>query len=141
MNALAQVLIFDKVNATNKTIEQLTDELIAAKADELKANQRRVQIEEQIIQMLGSKEEGAQSHKLANGLKVTITGKLSYRADMDMLQVLANALPMDMVPIKAEPKLDETGVKWLRANRPDLYEAIAPAITVKPAKTSVEVKA
>lgn len=126
---------------TKPTIEWLAQRLIDAKAAEAKANKDRVAIEEQIVEALGHKPEGAQTHELANGLKLTITGKMSYKADMNMLMQLAGQLPPNLRPIKMEPKLDETGAKYLRNNEPEVWTMIAPAITVKPSKTSVEIKA
>lgn len=124
-----------------KTPEQLAQDYIAAKAAEAKANKERVAIEEQLIQLLGAKEEGSQTHELTNGLKVTITGKMTYKADMAVLLQLTTALPESMRPIRQEPKLDETGAKYLRTNEPEIWAMIAPAITIAPAKTSVAIKA
>lgn len=126
-------------NAT--TPEQLAQELIAAKAAEAAANKARVAIEQQIIELMGQREEGAQTHELANGLKLTITGKLSYKADMAKLMAVCSELPENMRPLKVETKLDETGAKYLRANEPAVWAQLAEAITVKPAKPSVEIKA
>ena len=53
---------------------------------------------------------------------------------------LVTALPEHLSPIKLVHQLDATGAKWLRANDPENWAKIAPAITVKPAKTAVEVK-
>lgn len=127
--------------ATEQTLEQLVDELIAAKAVETKANNDRIAIEKKLIDMLPAKEEGASTTQLANGLKVTITGKLSYKADMAALQEICAKLPEEFRPIKTEVKLDETGAKFLRANEPAIWAKLAKAITVKAAKTAVEVKA
>lgn len=122
------------------SIEELVERLVAAKAEENMANQRRVALEEQIVERLGKRTEGAQTHELPNGVKLTITGKLSYKADMSMLVQLAAALPENMRPLKTEIRLDETGCKYLRNNEPEAWARIAPAITTKEAKTSVEVK-
>jgi len=126
---------------TTVTIDQLVEEFIAAKAAENLANKRRIKIEEQMIALLGKREEGSQTHELASGMKVTITGKLSYKADMEKLAEICQVLPKEFRPIKIETKLDETGVKFLRANEPAIYKIISEAITVKEAKASVEVKA
>ena len=128
-------------NTNVRTIEELTAEFITAKAAEAKANKLRIQLEDDIINMLGAKEEGATTTELTNGFKVTITGKLSYKADMAALQEICAKLPAEMRPIKTEVKLDETGAKFLRANEPQIWAKLAKAITVKAAKTSVEVKA
>lgn len=127
--------------AKQPTVEQLAQDYIAAKAAEAAANKARVAIEEQLIAALGAKEEGASTTELANGLKVTITGKLSYKADMPLLLQLAGALPENLRPLKVETKLDETGAKYLKNNEPEIWAMLAPAITVAPAKTSVAIKA
>ena len=127
--------------AKQPTVEQLAQDYIAAKAAEAAANKARVAIEEQLIAALGAKEEGASTTELANGLKVTITGKLSYKADMPLLLQLAGALPENLRPLKVETKLDETGAKYLKNNEPEIWSMLAPAITVAPAKTSVAIKA
>lgn len=127
--------------AKQPTVEQLAQDYIAAKAAEAAANKARVAIEEQLIAALGAKEEGASTTELANGLKVTITGKLFYKADMPLLLQLAGALPENLRPLKVETKLDETGAKYLKNNEPEIWAMLAPAITVAPAKTSVAIKA
>lgn len=122
-------------------VEDLVTKLIEAKAAEADANARRIEIESEIIARLGSKEEGSQTHELTNGFKITITGKMTYSADMPLLMQLAGALPENLRPIKMDPKLDDTGAKYLRMNKPEIWRMIAPAITIKPAKTSLTIKA
>lgn len=123
------------------TLDELAAAWISAKAEEAAANKRRVEIEEEILSLIECKEEGATTVALGNGMKLTATGKLSYSADMGLLVQLAAALPADLRPIKTEPKLDETGAKYLRNNEPEVWNMIAPAITIKPAKTSITIKA
>jgi hypothetical protein len=125
---------------TEVPVEFLVQQLAAAKAAEAAANKDRVKLEEQIIERLGHKTEGSTTHELSNGFKLTITGKMTYSADMEMLMQLAGSLPPNLRPIKTEPKLDETGAKYLRNNEPEIWATIAPAITVKPAKTSITIK-
>jgi hypothetical protein len=123
------------------SIDLLAEQLIAAKHAEQQANEARVEIEQEIIALLGAREEGSSTHQLGNGMKLTITGKMTYSADMELLMQLCNYLPENMRPIKVEPKLDDTGAKYLRNNEPEIWQTIAPAITIKPAKTSVTIKA
>ena len=123
-----------------KTITELSNEFIQAKKDELNANQRRVHIEEEMIKLLGAKPEGSETHPLENGMKLTITGKLTYSADIESLKTICEALPAEFRPLKTETKLDETGAKFLRANEPAIWALVSKAITVKPAKTSVTIK-
>jgi hypothetical protein len=126
---------------TEVTIEELVDQLIGAKSAERNATAQRVAIEEQIIAQLGKRDEGSQTHELISGMKVTITGKLSYKADMEKLQAICAKLPPEMRPLKTETKLDETGAKYLRNNEPQIWAKLAAAITLKDAKPSIEIKA
>lgn len=123
------------------TINELANMLIKAKALEAQANKERIAIEQRLIEALGKKEEGSQTHELECGLKVTITGKMTYSADMPLLVQLCAALPEQLRPIKTKTELDSTGAKFLRNNEPEAWAILAPAITMKPAKPSVEIKA
>ena len=120
---------------------ELAIKLIAAKKEEAEANAKRVAIESQIIELLGVKEEGSQTHDLENGLKVTITGKLTYSTDINKLIDLSQKLPENLRPIKVETKADDTGLKYLRREVPEAWKIIAPAVSIKPAKPSVSIKA
>lgn len=125
---------------TDLTTEQIAQQLIAAKAQENEANKRRVELEQILIDRLGAKPEGAQTHDLANGLKVTITGKMTYKADMPTLLAICETLPPALRPVKTEVKLDETGAKYLRNNEPEVWSQLSAAITIAPAKTAVTIK-
>lgn len=124
----------------NIDIDTLTDAWLNAKSREKAANEYRLELEAQIIAALGAKPEGSETHQTPSGHKVTITGKMTYSADMPMLMAICAALPDDIRPIKTKTELDQTGAKYLRANMPDVWNQIAPAITMKPAKTSIEIK-
>lgn len=126
---------------TELTVEELAQELIAAKAVESRANERRINLEKDIIARLGKKDEGSQTTELTNGLKVTITGKMTYSADMPLLMQICNELPEGVRPLKTKIELDQTGAKYLRNNEVEIWAKLSPAITMKPAKPSVEIKA
>lgn len=126
-------------------LAQMTDDELAhawidAKLAEERANAHRLEVEMEIVRRFPAKEEGAQTHTLPSGVKLEVVGKLTYRADMDKLMHLVAQVPEKLRPIKVETKLDETGAKYLRANEPEIWRILAPAITVKPAKVAVRVK-
>lgn len=129
------------MNLKAMSAEELAQLWTGAKAAERAAQEERIEIEKALIDKLGgAKEEGSQTHELGNGLKVTLTGKLTYKADMPALLALCDRIPEHLRPIKTETKLDETGAKYLRANEPDLWRLISPAVEVRPAKTALTVK-
>lgn len=120
------------------TTQELAAAWLAAKRDEQAANARRLEIEADILKQCPAKEEGSTTHELANGWKVKATGKLTYKADIDALLRLTESWPEK--PVKVKTEADESMLKAIRAERPDLWRAIAPAITVKPAKTALTVE-
>lgn len=122
------------------TPEQLADEWLAAKRAETEANNRRIQIEQEILKLLPAKEEGRSSTTLTNGFRVVSAGKMTYKADVERLLALTNTWPTEAKPIKTKVEADESLLKAIRHDRPDLWRQIAPAISVKPAKTYITVE-
>lgn len=120
-------------------LNKLVADLIAAKSVEAAARAKRIALEEAIIAVVGAKEEGAQTHAVGD-YRVTVTGKLSYSADIALLANLAEQLPADRRPIKQVTQLDEAGARWLRKNAPQEWAIVAPAIEIKPAKTALTIK-
>jgi hypothetical protein len=109
------------------------------KRQEDEAKAVRLTIESEIVAELGVKEEGSRTHQIGD-YKITITGKLSYKADVPELSVLSLKLPPNLRPLKTITVLDDTGAKWLRCNEKELWSVIASAIEVKPAKPALTIK-
>lgn len=118
---------------------EIANELFAAKLAEKEANERRVALEEELIGLVGAKEEGAQTHTIGD-YKITITGKLNRKLDWEMFDAsIAAKIPESLQPVKIKRELDETGVKYIQNNEPQLYKLLAKALTIKPAKTAVTI--
>lgn len=112
---------------------------IEAKRLEENAKKARIAAEERILALAPAKEEGATTVE-AGGYKITTTGKLTYSCDdLDALREITRKWDGALVPIKTTAALDDTGCKYLRRERPDLWAELARVITIKPAKTSVKV--
>lgn len=122
------------------TLKELTNEWLAAKADERLANIRRVTIEEAILKLVEHKEEGSMTTDAGDGIRVTTTGKLSYKVDVHKLDELTAAWTPDLKPLKVEVKADETKLKKIRRDNPALWKTIAGAVTVTPQKTGVSIE-
>ena len=120
----------------------LVADYIDAKRVEDQAKKHRVEIEERILALAPAREEGSQTTDLGNGFKVTTTGKLSYKADdLDALREICRGWDANLVPIKTTHALDDTGCKYLRKERPELWAKLARVVTVTPAKTAIKVGA
>jgi hypothetical protein len=120
-------------------LSELTNEWMAARADERLANIRRITIEEQILKLVEHREEGSLTTDAGNGIKITTTGKISYKADPIKLDELTDGWPEEMKPVHFSLKVDETRLKKIRAENPALWKTIARAVEVKPAKTGVSI--
>jgi hypothetical protein len=110
-----------------------------AKADEEAAKQKRIDIENKILEVQPAKEEGSQTVTTTSGIKITTTGSLKYKADLASLIELTKTWPEEARPIKHEVKVDESKLKIIRAESPSLWQDLARVVTVEPAKTAVKV--
>lgn len=110
-----------------------------AKQKEDAARDERVDVEKQIIALHPAREEGAETFSTPNGVKISLTGKLTYKADMTKLLAITASWPEEARPIKTEVKADESILKALREHSPEAWKQLAEAVTVTPAKTGVKV--
>ncbi len=122
------------------TVKELTNDWLAAKTDERLANLRRIAVEEALIKLVNTKEEGSITTDIGDGIKITTTGKLSYKVDRVTLDELTESWPEDIRPLRLELKVDETRLKKIRSEQPALWSQIARAIEVKPQKTGVSIE-
>lgn len=122
-----------------KTLDELAIEWSIAKQKEEAARDERVAIEQDILALNPAREEGSETFSTPNGVKITTTGKLTYKCDIEKLTALTGSWPIDAKPFKTEVKPDESKLKLIRSETPALWAQIAAAITVTPAKTGVKI--
>jgi hypothetical protein len=120
--------------------DELANDWRKAKQREEVARNDRIAIENQIIELYPTKEEGAMTVHTALGSSITIVGKVTYKVDIEKLTILTSSWPVDIRPIKTKVEADETKLKALRSDVPELWAKIADAIETKPAKTGVSIK-
>ena len=121
---------------TDKTLPELANEWLAAKTAETAANHARVDIEARIIALTGAKEEGSKTHNIDN-LKIEVTGVINRKMDWAAWESVKDSIPENLRPVRIKLELDETGVKYLQQNEPELYAKLP--MTTKPGKTGVKV--
>lgn len=121
-----------------RSLIELSRAWLAAKSAEDTAKAKRIEIEESLAAQLGVKVEGAQTHDLGE-FKVTLTGVINRTLDKEVWELIKDKLSPEIRPVKYEPKLDVTGIKWLQEHQPNEYKIFAQALTIKPGKTSVKV--
>lgn len=121
-------------------LDQLATLWHQAKAQEDAAREQRIDIEQKILALHPAKEEGSETFETPAGVKITLVGKVSYKADVDQLIALTGSWPAEIKPIRTKVEADEARLKAIRQHRPDLWQAIAAAVETKPAKTGVSIK-
>ena len=118
-------------------VDVLGFELAKAKELEASAREKRVQIEQQLIEAIGAKEEGATT-QTGNYFKVTTTGKLTRKLDVQAFNRIAAQLG-EHAPVKTTVSLDVRKLKKLAVDEPALFSMMLDVIETKPAKTAVTV--
>lgn len=124
--------------ARNRTPEIIAAELMAAKAAENAANKTRVELENEFISAVAfDKTEGSQTFN-EGPYKVTLTAKLTRKpSDLGDFLDACKKLPGNLQPTKTKIELDIAGLKYLQAEKPDLFKIVAKFIVTEPAKTGV----
>ena len=120
-------------------IDTLAEKWRMHKAIEDKAREDRILVEQEILKLNPAPEEGSTTVHTPTGVKISLTGKISYKANMDQLLELTKGWPEAARPIKTKIEVDETKMKVLRRDTPRLWAEIASAIETKPAKTGVSI--
>lgn len=122
-------------------LKPLVLQYVIAKGELSAARMEMERAEEALLAAVGAKEEGSQTVTVGD-YKVTTTGKINRSLDAKAWDALKQQIPEPLanrlVRYKAEINLTE--LKFIAAHEPSYYAMVAPAITSKPAKTSVEVK-
>lgn len=121
-------------------LDELALKWSIAKQKEEAARLERIGIEEQLLALHPAKEEGSETFQTPNGVKIKLTGKLTYKADLEKLAELTKHWNYDAKPFKTEVKMDEAKLKLIRSGAPKLWAEIAQAVTITPAKTGVSIE-
>jgi len=119
-------------------IDLLAFELKKAKELEASARDKRVQIENLIIEAAGIKEEGSTTTN-GNFFKVTTTGKLTRKLDEKVWRSIAGQFNGE-APIRTKLDVDTRKLKKLAVDNPELFQLALSAITTKPAKGAVKIE-
>ena len=126
----------------NRTIEDIAADLLAAKSMQKEASKLVLECEQELIEALGSPDEGSKTHRL-NGYKVELKGVINRKVDWDVFDPIVATLSQDEPffdpPIKLKRELDETAFKRLFKDQPGVYARLAKGVTATPGKVGVTV--
>lgn len=102
------------------------------------AIEKRMAIEQQIIDMFKDSREGLIVKKLAVGLEIHLKNKVKFKADMELLKAITSS--WDVRPIVPHLEIDEATLRAWRSQRAPQWDAVASAIRVIPVQPEVHVE-
>ena len=122
-------------------VDHLAARLESMKGLEDAARKTRIELEQEIVSILGAKEEGSSTFSGAK-YQLTTTGSMTRTIDqaavIDLQNVIPHAIFERLFPAKRALNMRE--YRYIEANEPELFRAACSAVTTKPAKTSVKLK-
>ena len=130
------------INQTEHTLDQLSQAYLESK-QALEHNKKILtEIESEIINLCGHKEEGASTFNTEH-FKVTTTGKMTRVIDEESLNVLQSKIPQPLFErlFTYTPKLNLREYRYIQQNEPEWYKEVSKSITTKPSKPSLSIKA
>lgn len=119
-------------------IEKLIQDYSEAKIQEVMATEARVNIGRLLAERLGVPVEGGRTYDVC-GHKVTIKQPVNRTVDWNEFGRLS--ADMEHPPMVMKPSLDVKGLKWMEEHDPDNYRKLSRAITAKPGRVAVSIKA
>lgn len=127
--------------ANQPSIDALADQWLMLKQVIASNQAELIRIEKTLIPLLNEKQDGSATTRTPLGKKIVLKNKTNYKLDGTKLLKVRNKIPEALLPLKVKELLDETRLKYLRNNEPDVYAIFAEAITATPAKPNVTVEA
>lgn len=121
-------------------LQTLTAQWLRAKADEAEANQRRADIELQMVALLPSEAAEGTVSQAVGDYKVAVSYKVTRKVDSDKLQAIWGDLPEAAhKAFRWKAEIDTKNYKALREFAPADYARIVPLLETKPSKPSVSI--
>lgn len=127
--------------ANQPSIDALADQWLMLKQVIASNQAELIRIEKTLIPFLNEKQDGSATTRTPLGKKIVLKHKTNYKLDGTKLLKVRNKIPEALLPLKVKELLDESRLKYLRNNEPDVYAIFAQAITATPAKPNVTVEA
>jgi hypothetical protein len=134
-------MIMHAIQNTQATLDELAAALVEAKEAELSAKIARQGIEDQIIEIVGTKPEGTTKVR-GERFELSTTGKITRTLDDAVVANLRDKVPGPLFDrlFSFSPKLNLREYRYVEANEADYFALVSQAVTSKPAKASVSVK-
>lgn len=121
------------------SLETLASEWTQAKIEELAARDRRLALEQRMLEGVELPTEGTKRFD-AGPHVVVVRCELDRKLDAERWAQVEHEIPEDRRPVELKPQLVMKGVRWLADHDPENYARLCRAMTTKPAKPSFKVE-
>lgn len=137
MNA---VLSFAVPGAATNPLGAALQDLHNWKQSEDLARTKRLEAEDRVLLLMGELPIEGTTKTEADGIRCTVTTSLTRKLDSAALERVAHRIPeaIGKRVIRWKSEVDVRELRFVQANEPEIYAALAEAITAKPAKPSVK---
>lgn len=121
-------------------LDRVAAQLRLAKEREAEATAARLVAEQEVIALMGVKEEGTFVQK-GDFFKVTTVGKLNRTLDAEAFEAIKPSIPHSIRDrlVRNKPEIVLSELRYIENNEPEIYKIFSQALTVKPAKPAVSV--
>ena len=117
----------------------LCNEWMNAREAENKAKAIRLDVEERMLAQLVVPEEGSKTIN-TDAFKIVATQKMSRSLDEDVYKLISIPDKFNPISFVSKPKIDDSGCRWLKANKPEIWQELSKALTEKPLKTNIRIE-
>ena len=117
----------------------LCNEWMNARDAENKARAIRIDVEKCMLEKLPVPEEGSKTIN-TDAFKVVVTQRISRSLDEEKYQTLNIPAELNPISFETKPKIDDSGCRWLKANKPEIWQELSKALTEKPSKVNLRIE-
>lgn len=123
---------------SDNSIESIIDRIEGLRSERDKINKSIDMAREELVSIMGSKEEGTISAMTMN-YRVSLRFSLTREIDKEKFEYVRDYVPPQIIErlITFEPKIVMHELRFLQQNKPGIYGAVCDFIIAKPAKPSL----
>ena len=120
-------------------LDRLAERWVQEKTLEDGARKRRIELENEMLPLCGTKFDGQATTTTRHGKKITVNTKLNRKLDGKKLLEIRKEIPDMDLPLKISEVLDTNRLRYMAAHQPDYYEKFSRCIVTKPAKANFKI--
>ena len=127
------------IDHNEPNLDRLAERWIQEKTLEEGARKRRIELENEMLPLCGTKHDGQATTTTKHGKKITVNTKMNRKLDGKKLLEIRKDIPAALLPVRVTHALDNKLLKYLANNEPDVFEKFSRCIITKPATANFRI--